>query len=330
MGPLIPGPDAPAVRASACRRRAPARRAIACARDHARRSSSAGAACAGASTRSAPTTGCRRRAVGQPVHGAAAALPRRQHPRARLRPPRPAASVHYVGNCLWFPPPEPGAGRMAGRASRPTVRGCTSPRARSPTATRSCCARRPRAWRTSRSRSIVTTGAHRDTGGARPSAPLPPNVHVDRLAEPRRAAAALRGRGHGRAARRRSSPSLRGRRAAGRRADDLGQAGQRAARRRASARASGCAARRARPKALRAAVRRGARRAALPAPRRAMAARLAAAPGPPAPPSCSRRLAGGSAASRVACRGRAGARRSSTPPVRAHDRACARDGRGRP
>ena len=90
MGPLIPGPDAPPSASGCARRAAPA-----------------GRLGVGALTRADGAgrhAGMRRRVdelraqlragaagrVGQPLHRAPAAVPGRQHPRARLRPPRPA------------------------------------------------------------------------------------------------------------------------------------------------------------------------------------------------------------------------------------------------
>ena len=64
------------------------------------------------------------------------------------------------------------------RPGRPS-RGCTSPRPRSPTATRSSCAPPPRACAIGPVEVIVTTGAHRDVD-ATAARGLAPNVHVTR------------------------------------------------------------------------------------------------------------------------------------------------------
>ena len=56
------------------------------------------------------------------LHGAAAALPRRQHRRARLQRQDLPFTVHYVGHCIWRPTAPRGDGGVAGAHShRPSL-----------------------------------------------------------------------------------------------------------------------------------------------------------------------------------------------------------------
>ena len=183
------------------------------------------------------------------------------------------ASVHYIGNNLWFPPPtaEETAWLDAIPADRPWVHVTESTLAfgRPVPARRGRRGARRRGRRGDRDQREAAARRARTAAGERP------RRAVD---QPRRAAAALRGRRH----RRRQGDDPRrdgGGRADGARAHVVGQARQRAPRDPRGRRACGCPRARCTPEALRDAVRqvlhdpRHARAA------REMARRLAAAPG---------------------------------------------------
>jgi hypothetical protein len=125
MGPLIPGPDAPAFGFGLRPPHGPAGRAVHAGLTAADRA--CGHAAAPAARRGPGGLRPRpARRVGQPPHSQAAPLPRRQRPRARLRAPRPAAeSVHYVGNCIWYPESDGLRWRADRRVARADPRGST-------------------------------------------------------------------------------------------------------------------------------------------------------------------------------------------------------------
>ena len=103
MGPLIPGPHAPAFGFGLRPPRGTVGRAVA-ARAHRRRPKPPAGRCAAASTRSAPTTDCRRWANRSTAYTGAMPLYLvgnvRELDYGRHDLPR---SVHYVGNCIWYP-----------------------------------------------------------------------------------------------------------------------------------------------------------------------------------------------------------------------------------
>ena len=122
----------------------------------------------------------------------AAAVPRREHPRARLLDRRDLPpGVHYVGPLLWHPPDAARDDRVARRAPGRPARGCTSPRARRTTRTRSSCAPRPPGLAGAALRGDPDDGP-RPRPRARLGLPEAPNVHVTTWARTRRAAAPLR------------------------------------------------------------------------------------------------------------------------------------------
>ena len=152
MGPLIPGPGRarlrlrpPGAANPPCARAGP--------RHHARSPSSPRRRCAGRSTRSAPSTGSP--PLGTSVNRATARLPLylvgniRELDYDRRDLP---ASVHYIGNNLWFPPP---TARGVGVAGRDPGRPPLGPRHREHARlrpARSSSPRRPRRSPASRSR----------------------------------------------------------------------------------------------------------------------------------------------------------------------------------
>ena len=168
-----PGRDAPPLGSRARRRRARADRALRAGRRARRRRPARARRPAGGSTRCAPTTawpplGC---SVNASLR-AAAALPRRQRPGARLRPARPAAERALRRPAAVASARAAGDARVARPRCRPTARGCTSPRAPRTTRSRSCCGP-PRAGSPAPAfEAILTTGRKRDpTALGRPARP---------------------------------------------------------------------------------------------------------------------------------------------------------------